>query len=73
MALVEEGWLIEGFTEKRSIGLAISLRCGKLGWKTYGEALRFARKEDAELFGRVYMPKDSKITWQAVDHGWYDE
>ena len=74
MALVESGWLIEGFTgdPSRSIG-AIGLGCGKPGWTNFDEALRFARKQDAEQFARVYLPKNLKITWEAVDHGWYDK
>lgn len=59
----ETGWVIE----KRSAHLGLGVRCGKLAWVTFDEAVRFARRSDAEAMIQV-LGLAEKAT--AVEHGW---
>lgn len=59
----ETGWVIE----KKSATLGLGVECGRLKWVTFDEAIRFARREDAEDMIRV-LGFAEKAT--AVEHKW---
>lgn len=63
--MTETGWVIE----KASSPMGLGVVCGRLKWVTFDEAIRFARREDAE---KVMGLLDDKEGAKAVEHGWAD-
>lgn len=71
--MTQTGWLIEEEHDGRVEWLYVSGR-DTLDWTTNSvEALRFARKEDAEAFILYLNPYTYTISAKATEHMWSDE
>lgn len=60
---IEIGWVIE----KKSVPLGLGIQCGRLAWVTFTDAIRFARKADAEAMVQCLGITDQAT---AVEHSW---
>lgn len=70
----ETGWLIEVFgDDKVSTGMAVGVVTTRYMAVSYDNAIRFARKKDAETLISVLTGEFLQTVLEAVEHTWMDE